>query len=343
MRISPKLEMQKLQLAAKKGYERAQSTTENQRITLGAIGALVLLILISGSLQLQSLSAQRPTVANNPSDAGRVASLYLAAATPIDSRTQYLVGQRDSLDVMVDNGGVPLQEVTVQIHYPSHMITIDNINTNDSACIGVRNKTSEPNKGLISFACTIPTEAVTKQIGKLATIWFIAKAEGTANFSIIRETAHAKAVSATKNLADTREVLKSTRGITLGVVAREDRNATPVGVATLLTPDVDQPTPEKSFIPAPVSVVSTNYSPDELCTSALTTSFQWLTQVGVNRFEYSWGTQPDVADPPTQSVSTSIDLPTKPGDIYYFHIRSVAKNGNKGPVQRIIIPSCPSK
>lgn len=271
-------------------------------------------------------------------------------------KSSYSLGQEGSVSLMADSAGAAINAIGVVINYRSDLMEVKGINFSGSLCSIIVDKKISPENGTVEISCGVPYPGISVFDKKVATLMIVAKQKGTADFSIDDQSARMLinngegsnifkySSGAVMNLGTTDVSASSTAKVATGTTATSSTSssttsttATSTSTSTKKTATKSKKTPAvPAFVPSKVPVIKIS-TPENWCEGK--TSFIWLKEDGVEKYEYELNTSMLEMKNPVITTETSVCLDiSDPEQRHFFHLRAIA-GSEKSQMSIISIPS----
>ena len=257
-------------------------------------------------------------------------------------KSSYEIKEKGLISVMADSGGASINAIGVIINYRSDLVEVEGINFSGSLCRIIIEKTINPELGTAEISCGIPSPGKSVSNEKVGALMIIAKQNGTANFSIddasakmlVNDGSGSNILKYTENVSvnlgtSPTPVNSVTSGLTATAIANSAKAADTTATTTTTTSTKSSTTKKKtkktatvaSFVPSKVPVIKMTGS-DQWCKDQ--TSFIWLKEDGVEKFEYELNTSMLEMKNPTTTTDTWVCLTIPdPSKRHFFHLQAV--------------------
>ena len=260
---------------------------------------------------------------------GRVAQLYLALPKQAASSTFKLLAPTE-LQVRLDTGGANVSTLKTHIYYPKDLVSVASLDFTNSICSFISQQTVDRERGIIAVSCLTPT-AITTQLNHFFSILLTPTNLGSAYFRFDLDQSQVQTAN-----SGNPDVLYQAQAQAFAIL---QNNQYPEAALAYADPSLVQDFGSSKSMR--LSITSPTHPRTLNCSTSSLAEMRWIQPVGVASFLYALDSSPSTVNPSNQTISRSLDLPTTPNSIQYFHLQAVSGSGQKGPVTTYPITTCP--
>lgn len=220
--------------------------------------------------------------------------------------TRFSTSESTRIAVRLDSGGAVLKEGTVALVYDPSLVSVESFSTEGSACAALSEQRLDAERGRLTFVCSAFNGSVASQMSTLASV-------------AVRPLTSEAAVLAVDMSASR-------------LVSIQDKDMLKRSVPLVLTPAA-------SGLGSRLSLASE--MPELRCVNSSLVKISWLKPAGIDSFAYEWTEAAPSRNPSVPTVSTSLNLPLKPGMDHFLSIRPIRSDGTVAPATLRRVVSCP--